>query len=100
MEFRIKYPGNRYTSKTNLKIEQIELKHYETMDTIEGYKEFISKYPASTFAMLAKERLQELEFRELDSMLLNKYGFDLLRYRSHIQGRSATKAEAISSGVL
>ena len=79
MEFKMRYPDNRHVTKANIKIEQVELKRYEKMDTIEGYREFLSKYYESPFSILAKERLQELEFRELDSTLQQKYRFDLLR---------------------
>jgi hypothetical protein len=85
LEFRIKFPKNRNVSRTDIKIEQIETKYYDAVDTIEGYREFLSKYPVSTFAMPAKERLQELEFRELDGVLQKKYGFDLLKYRLNLR---------------
>ena len=85
MEFKIRYPNNRHVFKASVKIEQVELKRYEKMDTIEGYKEFLSKYPDSTLAILSKERLQELEFRELDNTLRKQYRFDLLLYRLHLR---------------
>ena len=85
IEFRIKFPKNRNISRTDIKIEQIETKYYDTVDTIEGYREFLSKYPVSTFALPAKERLQELEFREFDGVLQDKYGFDLLKYRLNLR---------------
>ncbi|MCX5885131.1 MAG: outer membrane lipoprotein-sorting protein [Proteobacteria bacterium] len=85
IEFRIKFPKNRNISRTDIKIEQIETKYYDTVDTIEGYREFLSKYPVSTFALPAKERLQELEFRELDGVLQKQYGFDLLKYRLNLR---------------
>ena len=80
-EFQEKYPKNRYVYRADAYFGRIEAKRYERMDTIEGYREFLEKYPENNFAGLAKKRLQELEFRELDQQLQEKYGFDLLRYR-------------------
>ena len=81
----MRYPDNRHIFKASIKIEQAEVKRYEKIDTIEGYNEFLGKYRESTFAVLAKSRLQELEFREFSNTLLKEYGFDLLRYRLYFK---------------
>jgi len=80
-EFKEKYPENRHVYRADAYLGRIEAKRYEKMDTLEGYREFLEKYPDNNFAGLAKKRLQELEFKELDPVLQEKYGFDLLRYR-------------------
>ena len=80
-EFKETYPENRHVYRADAYLERIEAKRYEKMDTIEGYREFLEKYPDNNFAGLAKKRLQELELRKLDTVLQEKYGFDLLRYR-------------------
>jgi len=80
-EFKETYPENRYVYRADAYLGRIEAKRYEKMDTIEGYREFLDKYPENNFAGLAKKRLQDLEFRKLDAVLQEKYGFDLLRYR-------------------
>ena len=80
-EFKEKYPENRHVYRADAYLGRIEAKRYEKMDTIEGYREFLEKYPDNNFAGLAKKRLQELEFKKLDPVLQEKYGFDLLRYR-------------------
>jgi hypothetical protein len=80
-EFKEKYPENRHVYRADAYLGRIEAKRYEKMDTLEGYREFLEKYPDNNFAGLAKKRLQELEFKKLDLVLQEKYGFDLLRYR-------------------
>ena len=80
-EFKERYPENRHVYRADAYLGRIEAKRYEKMDTIEGYREFLAQYPKNNFAGLAKKRLQDLEFRKLDAVLQEKYGFDLLRYR-------------------
>jgi hypothetical protein len=68
-------------------IETLAFQDVEKKGAMEGYSEFLTRYPNSHFDCEAKDRLQELKFRQLHEQLEACCRFDLLLYRLTLKRR-------------